>query len=85
MQDNTAKPRRDFGLLAELTAAPDETILTPNEVAALSGFSPISLRVWRREGRAAAWRLIEGRPRYTWGDVKLWLNVPSSKLGGANV
>lgn len=70
-----AAKRRE--LLTALAGAPDETLLNPAEVVALSGLAPETLRLWRKQGRGPAWLVIEGMPRLKLGEYRRWLNAPS--------
>lgn len=67
--------RRD--LLLSLAGAPDETLLNPAQVVALSGLAPETLRLWRKQGRGPAWLVLEGMPRLKLGEYRRWLNAPS--------
>lgn len=65
--------RRD--LLSALAGAPDETLLNPAQVVALSGLAPETLRLWRKQGRGPAWLVIEGMPRLELGEYRRWLHA----------
>jgi hypothetical protein len=67
-----AKPRR-VDVIAELADAPDEMLLAPAEVSALTGFAEETLRLWRKQNRGPAWRMVEGMPRLTMGAYREWL------------
>lgn len=67
-----AKGRR-VGSLSSLAAAPDEMLLAPAEVSALTGFAEETLRLWRKQRRGPAWRMVEGMPRLTMGAYREWL------------
>lgn len=62
-------------ILKEISDAPDEMVLTIQEVAAISGFAPVTIRLWnfQGEGRGPQQIRIEGRPRYRLGEVRRWL------------
>lgn len=62
--------RRDIDLAARLAGLPDGALASPNEAAAFLGFAPVTLRMWRRQGRGPAFVLIEGRPRYRMADLR---------------
>lgn len=68
------KSPRDFKLVAELSNAPGETLLTPAEVSALTGFAICTLRLWNRQGKGPPRSVIEKRPRYQLGHVRQWLS-----------
>ena len=55
---------RDLSGLAGFTGAPDETLITPTELAALAGRSTVTLRTWAREGKGPKRLSIAGRPFY---------------------
>lgn len=67
---------RRYGTLQGISDAPDETVVTITEVAALSGYAPVTLRLWARTqpDRGPAQFRLEGRPRYRLGDVRAWLS-----------
>lgn len=67
-----AKPRC-LELVADLVNAPDEMLLAPAEVSALTGFAEETLRLWRKQNRGPAWRMVEGMPRLTMGDYRRWI------------
>ena len=67
-----ATPCRKLTLVHDLADAPDQTLLTTAELAALTGFAEVTLRQWRDQGRGPKETRVEGRPRYLWGDVKKW-------------
>ena len=53
---NSREPRkRRWNRVPDLSAAPDELLLAPSEVSALSGIAEITLYVWRKKGRGPAW------------------------------
>lgn len=62
-------------ILREISGAPDEMVLTIQDVAAISGFAPVTLRLWHFQGgdRGPQQIRIEGRPRYRLGEVRRWL------------
>ncbi|GAC1330120.1 MAG: hypothetical protein NVSMB26_07180 [Beijerinckiaceae bacterium] len=59
--------------LSVFSGAPDETLLTYADLAALSGFAVVTLRLWQSEGRGCPMRRVEGRPRFKLGDARRWL------------
>lgn len=65
--------RRRMDGLTGLADAPDEMLLAPSEVSALSGFAEETWRLWRRQGRGPVWLDVEGRPRLTMGAYRAWL------------
>jgi hypothetical protein len=65
---------RDFSRISQLAGAPDEVLLTPNEVHALYGWAPVTLRLWHRQGRGPRQVRLEGRPRYRLGDLRAWIS-----------
>lgn len=62
----------------DLNALPDHATLTRKQVAALTGFADITLRVWAGKGRGPKVTRLEGVPRYLARDLRAWLE------GGAN-
>lgn len=64
---------RDLSSLAGLSAAPDETMLSRADVAALLGCVDRTLRRWEAVGEAPPRSLVAGRPRYRLGSVRQWL------------
>lgn len=75
---NSREPRkRRWDRVPDLSGAPDELLLAPSEVSALSGIAEITLYVWRKQGRGPAWLVIEGMPRLKLGEYRRWLNAPS--------
>lgn len=65
--------QRAFFDLAGLNEAPDETVLTPRDVAAVIGNSRDTLRRWRRLKKGPPFFPIEGRPRCRLGDLRSWI------------
>ena len=57
----------DFGSL------PDEALLTRDQVAALSGFAVVTLKMWAPKGRGPKITYLEGRPRFKVRDVRAWM------------
>lgn len=61
----------------DLDALPGSAACTTRQVAALSGFAEITLKVWRRAGESRGPRVtrIEGKPRYLVSDVRAWMGA----------
>ncbi len=59
--------------LPDIGALPDDALLTRAEVARLSGFANITLRIWAGQGRGPKITRVEGRPRFAVRDVRAWL------------
>lgn len=78
MQTTNKHPDKIYDRLRHIGGAPDETLLTPREVSALSGFEEVTLRLWHRQGRGPARTFVEGRPRYRLGDVRAWMRGESA-------
>lgn len=75
---NSREPRkRRWDRVPDLSGAPDELLLAPSEVTALSGIAEVTWRLWRRQRRGPAWLVIEGMPRLKLGEYRRWLNAPS--------
>ena len=68
-----AKPARNAALAKLVGELPGDAILTPKETAALTGYAPVTLRKWHRQGRGPRCLRIEGRPRYRAADVRAWV------------
>ncbi|HEY5795421.1 MAG TPA: hypothetical protein VIU82_10425 [Bosea sp. (in: a-proteobacteria)] len=68
------RPRR-WDRVPDLSGAPDELLLAPAEVAALSGIAEVTWYVWRKQGRGPSWLLVEGMPRLRLGDYRQWLDA----------
>jgi hypothetical protein len=66
--------QRNVNFLQALRNAPDEVLITPKELEAMSGFTQAAFRLWRREGRGPRCVKVEGRPRYLLRDVRAWLS-----------
>lgn len=64
---------RRVDTLSALVTAPDEMLLAPAEVSALTGFAEETLRLWRKQNRGPTWRMVEGMPRLTMGAYREWL------------
>lgn len=60
--------------LVDIDRLPDSAACTTRDVAALSGFAEITLKVWRKAGdRGPKVTRIEGRPRYLVKDIRAWM------------
>lgn len=57
----------------DLNSLPDHATLTRKQVAALTGFADITLRVWAGKGRGPKVTRLEGVPRYLVRDLRAWL------------
>lgn len=73
MPDTTSR-----AAMPDLTSLPDHATLTRKQVASLTGFADITLRVWAGKGRGPKVTRLEGAPRYLARDLRAWLE------GGAN-
>ena len=51
------------------------TLLSPRDAAAYLGYQPITLRVWRREGRGPAYLKQARSIRYHVRDLDAWLQA----------
>lgn len=65
--------KRRWDRVPDLADAPDELLLAPSEVAALSGIAEVTWRLWRKQSRGPVWRMVEGMPRLTMGAYREWL------------
>ena len=59
--------------MPDLNSLPDHATLTRKQVAKLTGFADITLRVWSTRGRGPKVTRLEGAPRYLARDVRAWL------------
>lgn len=59
--------------IPDIDRLPAGAFLTRRQVAALSSFAEITLRVWEAQHRGPQVTRIEGRPRYRVSDVREWL------------
>lgn len=75
--ERTQTPReprkRRWDRVPDLSGAPNELLLSPSEVSALSGIAEVTWRLWRRQRRGPMWLEIEGMPRLTVGAYREWL------------
>lgn len=69
--------KRRWDRVPDLSGAPDELLLAPSELTALSGIAEVTWRLWRRQGRGPTWVVIEGMPRLKLGEYRRWLNARS--------
>lgn len=60
------------------TTRPDETLLTPAEVAVLFGVDPKTVTRWARTGKLACIRTLGGHRRYRASEVHELLNSHSA-------
>jgi len=68
---------RDFELVLKISAFPDEVLIGPDEVAALTALSPITVRQRKIRGFPAP---VDGIRRLRWrlGDVRGWIHSLST-------
>jgi hypothetical protein len=59
----------------DLAALPGEAVITRQQLAAVSSFALVTLKLWAREGRGPRITKIEGRPRYRVRDVREWMGA----------
>ena len=52
---------------------PAAALLTRAQLARVSGFAEVTLKVWAAEGKGCPVTRIEGRPRYRADHVRAWL------------
>lgn len=57
----------------DLAALPGDALITRNQLAAVSSFALVTLKLWAREGRGPRITVVEGRPRYRVRDVREWM------------
>ena len=69
----TSKRRTHVRHIPDLDHLPDNALITRAQLATLSNFAVITLKVWTRRGRGPRVTTIEGRPRYRVADVRAWL------------
>jgi predicted DNA-binding transcriptional regulator AlpA len=56
-----------------------EKHLTTREVAEMLGLKPITIKLWRVQGKGPRWQRVGSRAiRYALSDVKAWLNAASA-------
>lgn len=61
--------------IPDLDALPPTAACTTEQVAALSGYAPITLQLWRRQNRGPRVTTIQGRPRYLVRDLREWMGL----------
>ena len=59
----------------DLSKLPPDALLTRDQVAALSGFAVVTLKVWAPKGRGPKITYLEGRPRFKVRDVREWMEA----------
>lgn len=57
----------------DLSKKPDDAFITSKELAVLTGYSPLTVKLWRQRGRGPKATIVGTRPRYRVSDVKAWL------------
>jgi predicted DNA-binding transcriptional regulator AlpA len=68
MHTGTEKP-------VDLAHLPDDALLSRQQVAALSGFHPQTLKVWAAHGRGPRCFILEGRVRFRVAEVRRWMQL----------
>jgi len=53
---------------------PPDAALTIKQLAALTGFAPLTVKAWRKRNRGPKAITVNGRPRYRVADIKEWLD-----------
>lgn len=59
--------------LPNIDELPPSALLTRAQLAKVSGFAEVTLKVWAAEGRGCPLTRVEGRPRYRVDHVRAWL------------
>lgn len=59
----------------DLDALPGGALLTRRQLADVSGFQVVTLKLWVRQGRGPRITTVEGRPRYRVRDVREWMGA----------
>ncbi|KQT86445.1 hypothetical protein [Methylobacterium sp. Leaf466] len=66
-----ASPR----VVPDIEKLPGEALITRQQLAAVSSFALITLKVWAKQGRGPRITVVEGRPRYRVRDVREWMGA----------
>lgn len=61
----------------DIEKLPGEALITRRQLAAVSSFALITLKVWAKQGRGPRITVVEGRPRYRVRDVREWMGAAS--------
>lgn len=77
MAETSAKQHRAHRIapIPDLDVLPPLAACTTDQVARLSGFAVVTLKLWRAEGRGPKVTFVSGRPRYLVRDLRAWLGV----------
>ena len=75
--DTTTPKRRVHHPLPipDLAKLPPTAACTTRQTALVSGFSPVTLKAWRRAGKGPQVTYIEGKPRYLVRDLRAWFST----------
>lgn len=73
MRHAFAQPHAQRTDTPDLRALPADALINRQQLSALSGFAPVTLKIWAAKGRGPRITRIEGLPRYRAEDVRLWL------------
>lgn len=69
-----AKTTGEVAQLPNIDALPASALLTRAQLAKVSGFAEVTLKVWAADGKGCPVTRIEGRPRYRVDHVRAWLS-----------
>jgi hypothetical protein len=59
----------------DIETLPGAALITRKEVAAVTGFATVTLRLWAKKDRGPPVTFLEGRPRYRVRDVREWMGA----------
>ncbi|TXN21539.1 DNA-binding protein [Methylobacterium sp. WL9] len=59
--------------IPDIQKLPDGALLTRRQLAEISSFKVITLKVWAKQGRGPKITRVENRPRYRAQDVREWM------------
>lgn len=59
--------------IPDLSALPDDALLTRRQLSILTGFAIPTLKLWAREGRGPRIVVVENRPRHRAADARDWI------------
>jgi predicted site-specific integrase-resolvase len=60
-------------IIPDLQKLPDGTLLTRRQLAEISSFKLVTLKLWAKQGRGPKITRVENRPRYRAQDVREWM------------
>jgi predicted DNA-binding transcriptional regulator AlpA len=70
---NAPQPIRYDSTVGDITTLPDLALLTPKQLAQVTGLALPTIKRWAALGKGPKITRIEGLPRYVARDVRAWI------------